>query len=149
MYITLEMLKEFYSKAKPIDALLFEAKIKPAFLCLFSKCLVLFFFLIYFIFGCAGSSLWPEGSEACGIFFPPLGCKGFSLWSMGSREHGLSSCPVARGILVPWPGIEPPSLALEGGVLTTGPPGESSFSKSLWSLKGTWANNIGGREQVP
>ena len=50
MYITLEMLKEFYSKAKPIDALLFEAKIKPAFLCLFSKCLVLFFFFNLFYF---------------------------------------------------------------------------------------------------
>ena len=35
------------------------------------------------------------------------------------------SCPVACGILVPRPGIEPMSSALEGGFLTTGPPGKS------------------------
>ena len=34
--------------------------------------------------------------------------------------HGLS-CPVACGILVPRPGIEPVSPALEGGFFTTGP----------------------------
>ena len=38
--------------------------------------------------------------------------------------HGLS-CPAACGILVPRPGIEPASPALEGGFLTTGPPGKS------------------------
>ena len=38
--------------------------------------------------------------------------------------HGLS-CPVAWGILVPRPGIEPVSLALEGGFLATGSPGKS------------------------
>ena len=75
VYITLEMLKEFYLKAKTIDAWLFEAKIKPAFLCLFSKS-CFFFFLIYFTFGCAGSSLWHEGSVACRGFFSPLGFKG-------------------------------------------------------------------------
>ena len=42
------------------------------------------------------------------------------------------SCPVATkwdlsGILVPRPGIEPMSPALEGGFLTTGPPGKSLF----------------------
>ena len=38
--------------------------------------------------------------------------------------HGLS-CPTASGFLVPLPGIEPPSPALEGGFFTTGPPGKS------------------------
>ena len=38
--------------------------------------------------------------------------------------YGLS-CPEACGILVPRPGIEPVSPALEGGFLTTGPPGKS------------------------
>ena len=38
--------------------------------------------------------------------------------------HGLS-CPVACGILVPQPGIEPASPALEGGFLITGRPGKS------------------------
>ena len=32
---------------------------------------------------------------------------------------------MACGILVPRPGIEPASSALEGGFLTTGPPGKS------------------------
>ena len=35
------------------------------------------------------------------------------------------SGPKACGILVPRPGIEPTSFALEGGFLTTGPPGKS------------------------
>ena len=37
------------------------------------------------------------------------------------------SCPRAYGILVPQPGIEPVSPALEGRFLTTGPPGKSLF----------------------
>ena len=45
---------------------------------------------------------------------------------MGSlvAAPGLS-CPAACGILVPRPGIEPMFPALEGGFLTTGPPGKS------------------------
>ena len=39
-------------------------------------------------------------------------------------DHGLS-CPAARGILVPRPGINPASPALEGGFLTAEPPGKS------------------------
>ena len=39
-----------------------------------------------------------------------------------AREHG---CPKACGLLVPCPGIEPESPALEGGFLTTGSPGKS------------------------
>ena len=35
------------------------------------------------------------------------------------------SCPEGYGIFVPWPGMECTSPALEGGFLTTGPPGES------------------------
>ena len=34
-------------------------------------------------------------------------------------------CPAACGILVVWPGIEPVSLALESGFLTTRPSGKS------------------------
>ena len=48
--------------------------------------------------------------------------------------HGLS-CPAAWGILVPRPGIEPVSLALEGGFLATGSPGKSLkliFSSLFW-----------------
>ena len=51
------------------------------------------------------------------------------------------SCPTACGILVPWPGIEPASPALEVRFFTTGPPGRSqkcfifkasSSSRVLW-----------------
>ena len=35
------------------------------------------------------------------------------------------SCPVACGILVPGPAIEPESPALEGKSSTTGPPGKT------------------------
>ena len=38
--------------------------------------------------------------------------------------------PVACGILVPWPGIEPTSPALESEFLNTGPPGKSSVSQA-------------------
>ena len=48
------------------------------------------------------------------------------LWHRGSTSHGLS-CPKACRILVPRPGIEPASPALEGRFLTTGPQGKSLF----------------------
>ena len=55
----------------------------------------------------------------CGL----CGCDSqtLQLWLAG-MWHNL---PVASGILVPWPGIEPTSPALEGEFLTTGPPGKS------------------------
>ena len=37
------------------------------------------------------------------------------------------SCPVACGILVPWPGTESVFPALESGFLTTGSPGKSPY----------------------
>ena len=37
----------------------------------------------------------------------------------------------ACGILMSWPGIEPTSPTLEGGVLTTGPPGKSLLDHFL------------------
>ena len=39
------------------------------------------------------------------------------------------SCPEACGILAPEPGIKPVSPAMEGGFLTTGPPGKSPFQE--------------------
>ena len=44
---------------------------------------------------------------------------------------GLGS-PVACGILVPRPRIEPSSPALEGGFLTTAPPGKSHIHDIKW-----------------
>jgi hypothetical protein len=54
------------------------------------------------------------------------GCRLQELWCVGSvvLVHGFG-CPEACGILVPRPGIEPTSLALEGRFPTTGPPGQS------------------------
>ena len=54
------------------------------------------------------------------------------------------SCPAAHGILVPRPGIEPLSPALEGRFLTTGPPGKppgESLSQYNWCpyIKGKFA----------
>ena len=48
------------------------------------------------------------------------------MWRVSSvvAVRGLS-CPEACGILVPQPGIEPASLALQGRFFTTGPPEES------------------------
>ena len=58
---------------------------------------------------------------ALGLF---SNCGTWALERMGSVvvARGLS-CPVACGILVPQAAIEPASPALEGGFLTTGPPG--------------------------
>ena len=80
---------------------------------------------------CAGFSLrcllllWSTGSR----------CTGFS--SCGSRalEHRLSSCGTWAQLLhsmwdLPGPGLEPVSLALAGGFLTTAPPGKPN-SKHL------------------
>jgi len=57
-----------------------------------------------------------------------LGC---GTWDLALRPmdslvvaHWLS-CSVARGSLVPGPGIKPESPVLQGRLLTTGPPGKS------------------------
>ena len=66
----------------------------------------------FFSFGCSGSPPWRADSSPRRV--------GFSLVAV----RGLS-CPAACGILLPPPGIKPSSPALEGGFLTTGPPGKS------------------------
>ena len=43
---------------------------------------------------------------------------------LSTMAHRLS-CPAECGILVPQPGIEPMSPALEGGFFMSGPPGKS------------------------
>ena len=58
----------------------------------------------FFFFACTGSSWQSMGFSSCGIGF---------------------SCPGECGILVPLPGIEPTSPALEGIFLTTGAAGKS------------------------
>ena len=49
--------------------------------------------------------------------------------------------PEARGILGPWPGIEPPPFALEGKIWTTGPSGKSQQG-SFKSKDLLWLNHI-------
>ena len=51
--------------------------------------------------------------------------------------HRLS-CSVAFGILIPWPGIEPVSPALQGGFLTIGLAGNSLGLLSCYTELSTW-----------
>ena len=65
-----------------------------------------------------------------------------SLWHVGSLIEAANSvvvargfsCPAACGILVPHPGIEPASPALEGGFFNTGPPGKYLFLYKFYSF---------------
>ena len=68
--------------------------------------------------------LWCTGSLVqCGLL---SSCGTRALERAGSVVAAYGpSCPMACGILVPQLGIEPLSPALEGGFLTTGPPGKS------------------------
>ena len=77
--------------------------------------IVLFsFFLcqnIFYLFGCVGSQLRPEG---------------FSLYHAGSFVVACGfSCSGVCGILATRSGTKPQSPALQGGCLTSGPPGKS------------------------
>ena len=81
------------------------------------------------------SSCSAQGPEYVGSVVAVGGLPSCGTWALESAgsvvvAHRLS-CPVACGILVPRPGIEPTSPALEGGVLTTGPPGKSSILLNL------------------
>ena len=87
-----------------------------------------------------------SGHEACGILARPTRGQTFTpLALVLVVAHGIFHCSVqilwlwhtcsvvgaqgpsfkACGILVPWPGIEPTSPALQGRFLITGPPGMS------------------------
>ena len=70
-----------------------------------------------------------SGFSCCRI--RALGCAGFRSCIAWAGEHRPSSygpwadLPVACGLLVPGPGVEPLSPTLAGRLLTTGPPGKS------------------------
>ena len=110
---------------------------------LFTNSQSVFFFLtyvkIYFIFGCAGSSVVCGLCSSCSeqgfllvavhwlfngwlLLFPSIGCRcvGFSSW--GARTQLL--CSMWNP---PRPGIEPASPPLAGGFLSTVPPGHSEL----------------------
>ena len=91
-----------------------------------------------FSFGCTGSLLRHTWAfSTCSVWTFLVWCKGsscawashcvdFSCRGTQALEHvGSLVAPKACGILVPKPGIEPMSPAVEGGFLTTGPLGKS------------------------
>ena len=86
----------------------------------------LFIFLITIVFlknfGCTGSSVCCL--QRMGSLLRRTGFSGCGARASLVVACGLS-CPVARWILVPRPGIKPVSPALEGRFLTTGPQGKS------------------------
>ena len=75
---------------------------------------------------------WGVCCSTCGALFSAE-CRLLVLWHTGFFSlqcasslvamHGFC-CPMACGILVPPPGIEPMSPTLQGRFLTTGPPGK-------------------------
>ena len=65
------------------------------------------------------------------FFFFLLTMLGSSLCQQAQQLQCVGSLGVACGILVPQPGTKPVSPALEGGFLTTGPPGMSHS----WTFK--------------
>ena len=117
---------------------------KPSFLFL-----NIYFFFFFFFFFWLRQVLVAAGRIFVVTRNPLLWCLGSSLQHVGFSVvvvHGLQSVwavllwptcsvvvalglsfPVACGILVPRPGIEPTYPALEGGLLTPGPPGKSQF----------------------
>ena len=100
-----------------------NSKLKAIQFYLFIVCT--YFFIHWFIFGCVRASLWHVGSfvAACGLLSK---CGSQVPECVGSVVISLRfGCPVACGILVPQPGIKLVSPALEGGFLTTEPPGKS------------------------
>ena len=90
---------------------------------LFDLCIVLFFFFLAVV----GLHCGTQAFSSCGM---GLACcsacalehSGFLIVVCGLR--GSAAC----GILVPQPGIEALSHWLEGGFLTSGPPGKSLYS---------------------
>ena len=87
-----------------------------------------FYLLIYLL--AVRDLSWGTGELCCRVF--PCGAQASSSCGMRALERAGSvitacrlSCSRACGILVPWPGIELVSPALEGRFLTTTPLGKS------------------------
>ena len=81
--------------------------------------------------------LWPAGATLpCGVKashrggFSRCGARALGAWASVVAARRLSSCGTWAQLLhgmwdLPGPGLEPVSLALAGGFLTTEPPGKS------------------------
>ena len=90
---------------------------------LFDLCIVLFFFfLAVFSLHCGTQAFSSCGMGLACCSACALEHSGFLIVVCGLR--GSAAC----GILVPQPGIEALSQWLEGGFLTSGPPGKSLYS---------------------
>ena len=91
----------------------------------FGIAIFFFFFLIFIYFWLCWVLVAARGISvlACGLL-SSCGVQAPECVGSVAAARGLS-CPVACGILVPRPGIEPMSSALESRFLTTGPPRKS------------------------
>ena len=68
-----------------------------------------------------------------------------SLWCTDSLAVACRlSCSTACGILVPQPGIEPASPALQSRFLTSGPPGKSSAVTITENIQGSGEKGMAG-----
>ena len=121
--------------------------------CVCQRQFLSFFKMHLFIFGCGGvsvatlglslaeasrgySSLLCRASHCCGFLLRSTGSRHSGFSSCGSQAlgHWLSSCGsrawLFHGIWdLPGPGIKPVSLALQGVLSTTGPPGKPPRDK--------------------
>ena len=78
-----------------------------------------------YVFGCVGSQLVVSKIFVVACRFLSS-CGTQDVEQVGSEEGCRLNCPRARGNLVPQPGIELTSSALEGRFLTTQPSGKST-----------------------
>ena len=118
-----------------MDLLRYRGYLKYIFLiCTFFKNIYFIYFLAASGLSCctwalrcstwAFLQLWRAGSRASELC--SCGAQALSLRHSSSVVVACElSCPAACGILVPRPGIEPTSPALEGRFFTTGPAGKS------------------------
>jgi len=87
---------------------------------------------------CSGTrDPFPAGTDSLVV---PRGLQ--IMWASVVARGGLS-CSEACGILVPPPGIEPLSPALEGGCLTIGPPGKSLETYLITTPRGVLLASYG------
>ena len=96
------------------------------------KAIFFFFFWLCWVFvaACGLSLVMSRGYSPVAASL----CVGFSCrrgWTAVVAPHRLS-CPEACGILIPGPGIEPVSPALQGGFLTTGLSGKPKAVLFIW-----------------
>ena len=87
-----------------------------------------------------GFSLWCVGFSLRWLLSLPLGTQASVVAALGL--YSLDSVTVAHGPLwdLPGPGIKPVSVALQGGFLTTGPPGKPVGSQLSTSTLKTSKN---------